>query len=361
MLDYKSSGVDPQKKEGSLSRLLEHVTRTFSFNVCKPLLPIGYYANVIDLRPIGFPIGIAFSTDGVGTKLLVAQMMDRFDTVGIDCVAMNVNDILCVGATPLSMVDYIAVSEANAVLLEQVAEGLYKGCEMAGINLAGGELAQVAELLAQKKGKVTFDIVGTAIGSVDPEKIIVGNRIIEGDILIGLESNGLHSNGYTLARRICFDLKKFAVEQYIEEFKQTLGEELIRPTRIYVKEILQLLNRVDVRGLFHITGDGFLNLLRTAGPVSYRIESFPEVPAVFRFLQDAGKISNEEMFRVFNMGIGFIIVIPDDSGQMLTVMDLAQKSGYKAHKLGHVIKDDARTVTIEPFRIVGRAGSFHHQ
>ena len=361
MLDYKSSGVDPQKKEGSLSRLLEHVTKTFSLNVCKPLLPIGYYANVIDLRPIGFPVGIAFSTDGVGTKLLIAELMDRFDTVGIDCVAMNVNDILCVGATPISMVDYIAVSEANAVLLEQVAQGLYTGCEMAGINLAGGELAQVAELLAHKKGKVTFDIVGTAIGSVDPEKIIVGDRISEGDILVGLESSGLHSNGYTLARRICFDLKKLSVHESIAEFGHTLGEELIRPTRIYVKEVLQLLKKVDVKGLFHITGDGFLNLLRTSGPVSYRIETFPEVPPVFRFLQESGKISNEEMFRVFNMGIGFVLIIPDDSTQLTEVFTTARTAGYRAHKLGHVIKDQSRTVLIEPFHLLGRAGSFQRQ
>ena len=137
MVDYKDSGVDAGKKEGSLHRLLDHVTRTFDFNVCRPLLPIGYYANVIDLRPAGFPLGIAFSTDGVGTKLLVAEMIDKYDTVGIDCVAMNVNDIICVGATPISMVDYIAVSEAKPALLEQVGLGLARGCELAGVNLPG--------------------------------------------------------------------------------------------------------------------------------------------------------------------------------------------------------------------------------
>src|SRR5262249_2047927 len=143
MVDYKTAGVDADKKEGSLLRLLDYVNRTFAFNACKPLLPIGYYANVIDLTPAGFPVGIAFSTDGVGTKLLVAEMLGKFDTVGIDCIAMNVNDIICVGATPVSMVDYIAASEANASLLEEVAKGLHAGCEMAGINLCGGELAQV--------------------------------------------------------------------------------------------------------------------------------------------------------------------------------------------------------------------------
>ena len=361
MLDYKSSGVDAQKKEGSLSRLLEYVNRTFTLNACRPLLPIGFYANVLDLRPIGFPIGIAFSTDGVGTKLLVAEMIDKYDTVGIDCVAMNVNDILCVGATPISMVDYIAVSEANASLLEQVAIGLYKGCELAGISLSGGELAQVAELLARKPGKTSFDIVGTAIGTVDPSNLIVGDRIQTGDVLIGLESNGLHSNGYTLARKICFEVQKLSVHEPLTELGCTLGEELLRPTRIYVKEVLEIMKQVKVKGLFHVTGDGFLNLLRTATPVSYRIESFPEPPPVFRFLQQSGKIPNEEMFRVFNMGIGFVIVCENDPAQVDQIKSIVRAAGYNAHVLGHVQDTQTRSVHLEPYGIVGRDGSFHHQ
>jgi phosphoribosylformylglycinamidine cyclo-ligase len=358
MLDYKSAGVDAQKKEGSLSRLLEYVTQSFSLNPCRPLLPIGYYANVIDLRPIGHNIGIAFSTDGVGTKLLIAEMLDRYDTVGIDCVAMNVNDILCVGATPVSMVDYIAVSEARASLLEEVAKGLYSGCEMAGVSLSGGELAQVAELLARKTGRVSFDIVGTAIGTVNPDQIIIGQYLQEGDVLIGFDSSGLHSNGYTLARKICFDANQFRVDQYVEEFGHTLGEELLTPTRIYVKEILQIMKEVEVKGLFHITGDGFFNLTRTAATIGYRIESLPELPPIFQFLQRAGNISNEEMFRVFNMGIGFAIVIPDDSIQLEKVRSIATAAGRRIHRLGFVVNDPTRTITIEPYRISGRAGSF---
>ncbi len=362
MLDYKSAGVDAHKKEDSLGRVLEYVTKTFSLNLCKPLLPIGYFANVIDLRPLGYPLGIAFSTDGVGTKLLVAESMNKYDTIGIDCVAMNVNDILCVGATPVSMVDYIAVSEANANLLEQVARGLYAGCEMAGVNLSGGEIAQVSELLAaQKPGKISFDIVGTAIGTVDPDKIVIGQRLIEGDILIGLESNGLHSNGYTLARKICFEANGFSVDQYVHEFGKTLGEELLRPTRIYVKEVLEMMKHVEIKGLFHITGDGLFNLIRTGAPVGYRIERFPDPPPIFRFLQETGRISDEEMFRVFNMGIGFAIVIPDDSSHYNRISEIAGRAGYVAHRLGYVTADPARTITVEPFGIVGRAGSFQHQ
>jgi phosphoribosylformylglycinamidine cyclo-ligase len=361
MLDYRSTGVDAQKKEGSLSRLLQYVNQTFSLNQCTPLLPIGYFANVIDLRPVGCSLGIAFSTDGVGTKLLVAEMMKKYDTVGIDCVAMNVNDILCVGATPISMVDYIAVSEANAELLEEVARGLYTGCELAGVSLSGGELAQVAELLAQKPETISFDIVGTAIGTVDPSKIIIGQNLREGDLLVGLESSGLHSNGYTLARKICFDVNHFSPEQRVEETGQTLGEQLLRPTRIYVKEVLEIMKSVEVKGLFHITGDGLFNLVRTAEPVGYRIENFPSPPPIFKFLQQFGSISNEEMFRVFNMGIGFALVIPDDSEQFEKIQQVTQGAGYKAHRLGHVIADPQRTIYLEPYRLTGHSGLFHHQ
>jgi phosphoribosylformylglycinamidine cyclo-ligase len=360
MLDYKSAGVDAQKKEGSLSKLLEHVQRTFTLNACKPLLPIGYYANVIDLRPIGQNIGIAFSTDGVGTKLLIAEMMDKYDTVGIDCVAMNVNDILCVGATPVSMVDYIAVSEANEKLLAEVAKGLYTGCEMAGVSLSGGELAQVAELLSRKPGVTSFDIVGTAIGTVDPDRLIVGQNLEKGDVLVGLESSGVHSNGYTLARKICFEANHLSAGDYVQDLGRTIGEELLIPTRIYVKEVLEMMKHLQVKGLFHITGDGFFNLTRTAAAVGYRIENLPEPPAIFQYLQKTGNISAAEMFRVFNMGIGFAIVIPDDSAQLEKIQNIAKSAGYRAHRIGSVVDDPTRTITIEPYQIAGNSGAFHN-
>lgn len=358
MVDYKSAGVDAGKKEGSLNRLLDYVTRTFTLNPCKPLLPIGYYANVIDLTPIGFPVGIAFSTDGVGTKLLVAEMAGKYDTVGIDCVAMNVNDLLCVGATPVSMVDYIAVSEANAALLEEVAKGLYTGCEMAGVNLSGGELAQVAELLAKKDHGVSFDIVGTAIGTVAPDKILIGQDLQPGDRLIALPSSGLHSNGYTLARKILFEIGKFQIDEYNSDLRKTIGEEMLQPTRIYVKEVLQILKQVPVKALFHITGDGLFNLTRTAAAVGYRIESWPELPAIFHLLQQTGKVSIAEMFRVFNMGIGFVLAIPDDSAHIQTIQRIVRASGQEAVPIGFVTGESDRTITVEPYGIRGRAGKF---
>jgi phosphoribosylformylglycinamidine cyclo-ligase len=357
-MDYRSAGVDAVKKEGSLKSLLEYVNQTFGLNACKPLLPIGFYANVIDLTPAGFPIGIAFSTDGVGTKLLVAEMMKKYDTVGIDCIAMNVNDIICVGATPISMVDYIATNEANSKVLQEVAKGLYDGCVQAGINLSGGELAQVTDLLAKKEGVTTFDIVGTAIGIVAPDKLIVGQDIMPGDLLIGLESTGLHSNGYTLARKILFDLAGLSIDSYRNELGKTIGEALLEPTRIYVKELLEIMNQIPVRGLFHITGDGLFNLTRTIKPVGYKIDFFPEPPPIFQMLQRLGNVSTEEMFRVFNMGIGFILVVPDDSKNVSTISRIVLKAGYGAHILGRVVEDPSRSIILEPFSLRGVSGSF---
>jgi phosphoribosylformylglycinamidine cyclo-ligase len=356
-LDYKAVGVDSDKKEAGLDRLLDYVNRTFAFNSCRPLLPIGYFANVIDLRPIGVPLGIAFSTDGVGTKLLIAHELDRFDTVGIDCVAMNVNDILCVGATPVSMVDYIATSIADDHLLSEIGKGLYRGCELAGINLSGGELAQVAELLSKPKKGVSFDIVGTAIGTVDPDRILVGQDLKQGDQLIGLESNGLHSNGFTLARKALFETATLSVHERLTKLKVTLGEELLKPTRIYVKEVLEIMKVVDVKAMFHITGGGLFNLVRTAKAVGFHIESFPQPPAIFSVVQEAGKIAIEEMFRVFNMGIGFVLAV-SESASLSKINHVVEGAGYKAHRLGHVTDDPTRTIQLIPYGLLGREGKF---
>jgi phosphoribosylformylglycinamidine cyclo-ligase len=361
MIDYRSVGVDSDKKEGGLARLLAQIKSTFDYNLCKPLLPVGYYANVIDLRPAGFDVGIAFATDGVGTKILVAEQMQRYDTVGIDCVAMNVNDILCVGATPVSMVDYIAVSEANPDLLEKLAQGLRRGCELAGVNLPGGEIAQVAELLSKRGDAIAFDLIGTAIGIVSPNRILIGQDLQAGDLLIGIESSGLHSNGYTLARKVCFEIAGLDVDHYSKELGRTIGEELLEPTRIYVREVLEILTTVPVKALFHITGDGLFNLTRSAKAVGYRIEKFPDPPPIFHLLQKLGQIPDEEMFRVFNMGIGFILVVPDDSLHVKKIQEIVGSANYKSYLLGHVEEDPNRTIWFEPKRLKGCAGRFVRQ
>jgi phosphoribosylformylglycinamidine cyclo-ligase len=216
----------------------------------------------------------------------------------------------------------------------------------------------VAELLARRENSISFDIVGTAIGTVALDRIIIGQDLQEGDAVIGLESSGLHSNGYTLARKVCFEIGGFSVDQYHPDLKKTIGEELLEPTRIYVKEVLEIMNQLPVKALFHITGDGLFNLVRTAKPVGYRIESFPEPPPVFELIRKVGNIDREEMFRVFNMGIGFVVVIPDDSSLIERTKSIVRRAGYQAHLLGHVINDVERAIVVEPLRIAGRNGKF---
>src|SRR6266545_581748 len=235
-LAYQQAGVDTNQASTGLRALLHWVRQTHALRqaVGAVRLPIGYYANVID---IGHGTGLAISTDGVGSKLLVAQLMDTYDTVGIDCVAMNANDILCVGARPLSPVDYLAVQRPDARLLEALGKGLCEGARQANITIAGGELAQIGEMIKGVREGYGFDLAATCVGTVPLDRILVGQDIREGDVLIGLASSGIHSNGLTLARRVFFDQAGWRVEQHIPELGRLLGEELLVPTRIYVREI----------------------------------------------------------------------------------------------------------------------------
>src|SRR5262245_34875932 len=257
---YEQAGVDTAHVSTGLKGLLYWVQQTHALrqDVGAVRLPIGYYANVID---IGHGMGLAISTDGVGSKVLVAQLMDKYDTVGIDCVAMNANDILCVGARPLSLVDYLAVQTPEARLLEQLGKGLYEGAKQANITIAGGELAQIGEMIKGVRDRYAFDLAATCVGTVPLDRILVGQQIAAGDVLIGMASTGIHSNGLTLARRILLDQQELRVDQYVPELGRPLGEELLIPTRIYVPEICAMLDaQLSIKALLHITGDGLLNL-----------------------------------------------------------------------------------------------------
>src|ERR671925_1830339 len=229
---YRQAGVDAEQASAGLKGLLHWVRQTHALrqDAGAVRLPIGYYANVID---IGHGIGVAISTDGVGSKLLVAQLMDRYDTVGIDCIAMNANDVLCVGARPLSVVDYLAVQVPEGRLLEQLGKGLYEGAKQANITIAGGELAQIGEMIKGVRDGDAFDLAATCVGTVPLDRILVGQHIEEGDVLIGMASTGIHSNGLTLARRVLLDQEGLRIDQYIPELGRRLGEELLAPTRIY--------------------------------------------------------------------------------------------------------------------------------
>jgi phosphoribosylformylglycinamidine cyclo-ligase len=266
--------------------------------------------------------GLALSTDGVGTKLLVAEQLGRFHTIGIDCVAMNVNDVICVGAEPLAMLDYIAVDRADPDVCEEIGRGLARGAELAGIEIPGGELAQLGEMI---RG---FDIVGACFGTVGLDAIIDGSQIRPGDPIIGLPSSGLHSNGYTLARRTLDGIPLSDAQ-----LGRPLGELLLEPTEIYVEPVLALLRSgVDVRGLAHITSGGLGNLLRFPAEVGYEIDDPLPPQPIFGLIRDRGPVSEEEMYEVFNMGCGFCCVVA--AGQEEEALELLRGRYPEARRIG---------------------------
>jgi phosphoribosylformylglycinamidine cyclo-ligase len=292
----------------------------------------GHYASVL---AIDDQTGIAICTDGVGTKLIVAEQMGRFDTVGIDCVAMNVNDVVCVGAEPVAMVDYIAVEQADALTLEALAEGLKEGAESAGVEIPGGELAVLPEMIRGHPSPSGVDLVGTCIGTVQLDAIVSGAAVRPGDSVIGLPSSGIHSNGLTLARRVLVGEAGYSLDRRPEELGRSIGEELLEPTEIYVRAVMELLHSgVDVHGLAHITGDGLLNLLRLNRDVGYEIAKPLPVPPIFRLIQSTGDLHPAEMYEAFNMGTGFCCVL--DAADAPQALSLLRGRYPSAQEIGEV-------------------------
>jgi phosphoribosylformylglycinamidine cyclo-ligase len=342
------------RDEHGLGELGRWVTKTFGFNPAKPLLPLGYYANIL---PLTAELGLAISTDGVGTKILVAQEMGRYDTVGIDCVAMNANDVICVGARPISMVDYIAVQKAEPAFLGELAKGLCAGAEQAGINIPAGEIAQVRELIHGSRDGYAFDLVGTCVGTVRLDRILIGQAVRPGDAVVGIASSGVHSNGFTLARTVLTGKAGLAYRDHIAELGTTLGEALLTPTLIYVKETLAMLDAgLAVKAFIHITGDGFLNLTRVEAPVGFIVDQLLPVPPIFDLIQRSGAVPDAEMFRVYNMGVGFCVVVdPNDAPR---VVEIAAAHGKAAAVIGHTVDDPQRRVWIPQRGLVGRDDTF---
>jgi len=258
------------------------------------------------------------------------------------------------------MVDYLAVQDPNPDMLDEIARGLCAGANLANVSIAGGEIAQMREMLNGYQEGLGFDLAGMAIGTVPLDKIIVGQQVEEGDLIIGLESNGIHSNGLTLARHVLFERNQHTVETTFPTLEHKLGEELLRPTHIYVREVLEVIEQgIPVKALIHITGDGLLNLTRVVAEVGFVIEELPEVPPIFSLIQTQGNISDAEMFQVYNMGIGFCIVVPPHAAER--VISIAGAHHKRAFTLGHAIADRERRVFIKPKGLVGQGKRFFKQ
>lgn len=328
MTTYKESGVDINLEEVTISALTSNLKKTLKFR--DVITESGHFAALLRLGDKA----IAMSTDGVGSKILVAELMDKYDTVGIDCVAMVVNDLLCVGAEPMAMVDYLAVEKPDPDVATQIGKGLADGAEKAEVAMIGGETASLPEIVKN------FDLAGTGIGIVDVDAIVTGEDIQEGDVLIGISSAGIHSNGLSLARKIFFQNAGLKVEDALPGFPQnTVGEELLKPTRIYVKPVMELLNSaVTVHGLAHITGGGFNNLKRLNEDAGYHLDNLPQPNPVFQSMYSLG-VPLEEMYRVFNMGIGMVVIVPEEDSQ--ATLSIIEKHD-QAYKIGKVTSQSGK-------------------
>ncbi len=325
----------------TLPQGLELLAETFTFaRRGRPLTGFGHYASVID---IGGPEAIALATDTIGTKALVAQSLGKFDTVGIDCVAMNANDIVCVGAEPVAMVDCMAVEAMDEAFLTEIAVGLREGARRAHISIPGGETARVPEMLRGAVEGKGFDLGGTCVGLVPADRVLTGARAAPGDALVGFASSGIHSNGFTLARRTFADAG-WDLGRHVEDFGRTLGEELIEPTAMYVDLALALLDELDVRALFHVTGDGFLNLRRLEAEVGFAIEILPETPAIFATIQRLAGLDQAAMHAEYNMGVGFCAVVPEAEADR--AIAAGQASGSEGWRLGTAVASTERAVSI---------------
>lgn len=349
---YAEAGVSTTGADSAVSALVGVLAGIDPGRPSLAKLRSGHYANVLE---VGANLGIAVSTDGVGSKVIVAEQMGRFDTVGIDCMAMNVNDLICVGATPIALVDYIAVERADAAMLEQIAIGLKAGAEAAGVEIPGGELAQLPELIKGHPSPSGFDLVGAAFGTVALDAIVGGDAISPGDVIIGLPSSGVHSNGLTLARKALLEDAGLSLGDAPPELGgKTVGEELLTPTEIYVRPVLELLRSpVEVRGLAHLTSGGVLNLLRLNAGVGYEIAKPLPAQPVFEMIQAAAGVSDAEMHEVFNMGCGFCVIVPPEHADAADTLLRAHYPG--AHVIGSVTADAGR-VTVPP---AGLAGDKH--
>jgi phosphoribosylformylglycinamidine cyclo-ligase len=357
-LSYQATGVLDNSRLG-LHALLKWVDATAAFRASGPgrrVVDVGYFASVVEITDT---LGLALCTDGVGSKVLVAEMLHRYDTIGIDCVAMNVNDAICVGAEPIAFLDYIAIERGSPDTLEQIARGLHRGAELAGVSIVGGEISQIPDIIKGHEPGSGVDLVGMCVGIVALDRVMLGQRVAPGDVVVGVRSSGVHSNGLTLARKSLFEAGGLRAADHRPGLGGTVGEELLRPTDIYVRPVMELLKAsAPVHALVNITGDGFLNLPRIAAAVGFRLDALPEPQPIFRLIQDLGRVDDAEMYRVFNMGIGFCVIVPDAADAVRAVRDTFAAHGLDTHVIGRVVDDARRRVFLPKQNLIGEGVEF---
>jgi len=324
-ITYKDAGIDIKKIKQSQQSIGNLIASTHGLQKkVKTMSGFGHYAGIVEI-----PGGtlLATHTDGVGTKVMIAQMMKKYDTVGIDCVAMNVNDIICTGAVPISFVDYIAANKNDQKIFNQIVKGLVSGAKEAQVPIVGGETAILPDLIAGKN--FSFDLAGMVVGILKKSDMILGDKIKTGDVIIGVNSSGLHSNGYSLARKALFS--KYSIRDKIKGIG-VLGDALLAPTEIYVKPVLQAIKECNIHGLAHITGGAFTKLLRLK-KTGFLLDGIPDAPQIFQQIQDQG-VKREEMYKTFNMGIGFCLVAP--SSETGNISKIFKKHGFVSSQIGKI-------------------------
>lgn len=337
---YKKAGVDIAAGNEAVERMKKHVKRTYRPEV---LAELGGFGGLFSLDKSKYEEPVLVSgTDGVGTKLKLAFAMDKHDTIGIDAVAMCVNDIIVQGAEPLFFLDYLACGKVVPEKIEAIVKGISEGCVQSGCALIGGETAEMPGMYSQEE----YDIAGFTVGIVDRKKMIDGSTIAPGDVVLGFASSGIHSNGFSLVRRLLLEEAGYSLDQQLEELGGAkLGDVLLEPTRIYVKQALELISKVQVKGMAHITGGGFIENIPRVLPEGVNADiqygSWPILP-IFELMQKKGEITNRDMFTTFNMGIGLVIVVPAE--QVEEAVRVAESLGEKAYTIGK-ITEGSRIVT----------------
>lgn len=336
MANYKEAGVDVHAGYKAVELMKRHVARTMRAEV---LTDIGGFGGLFSLENINIKKPVLVSgTDGVGTKLKLAFALDKHDTVGIDCVAMCVNDVVCSGAAPLFFLDYIATGKLNPYKVESIVKGISEGCLMAGCALIGGETAEMPGFYPENE----YDLAGFCVGIADKDKIIDGKSIKSGDKLIGIASSGVHSNGFSLVRKLFSDNKQ-ALDEYYEELNAPIGEVLLTPTKIYVKAILKLIENFDIKGIAHITGGGFIENIPRMIPEGLKAVihkgTWPVLP-IFKLISEKGNVSEMDMYNTFNMGIGMVLAV--DAGVSEKVIGCINELGEKAYLIGEIAEGEGR-------------------